>query len=102
MVIIDCMVVISELLMDLRILGMIDSLMGVDSSKPTGQQLTNQSKPHQQLSLEAQYLIPDVLHSINIGRFDGFMMLAGVHLFIECAYLSHKQLSWPCSCWRRL
>lgn len=48
------MVVIAELLMDLRVLGMIEEA-GTRGRAPS------------QAAIEAQYLIPDVLHSISIG-----------------------------------
>jgi hypothetical protein len=52
-VIVDCMVVIAELLMDLRILGMMEEYG-----------MKNRNK----VSLEAHYIVPDVLHSISIGN----------------------------------
>ena len=52
-VIVDCMVVIAELLMDLRILGLLEE---------TG------IKNHNKIPLEAHYIVPDVLHSISIGN----------------------------------
>ena len=54
-VIVDCMVVIAELLMDLRILGLMEDA-GLRNRN-------NNSK----VPLEAHYLVPDVLHSISIG-----------------------------------
>lgn len=52
-VIVDCMVVIAELLMDLRILGILEE-MGM--------------KNRNKVPLEAHYVVPDVLHSISIGE----------------------------------
>ena len=52
-VIVDCMVVIAELLMDLRILGLLEE-SGI--------------KNRNKVPLEAHYIIPDVLHSISIGN----------------------------------
>ena len=49
------MIVIAELLMDLRILGMIEEA-GSRGRTPT------------KAAIEAQYLIPDVLHSSSIGK----------------------------------
>jgi hypothetical protein len=47
------MVVIAELLMDLRILGLLEE-SGI--------------KNRNKVPLEAHYIIPDVLHSISIGN----------------------------------
>lgn len=55
-VIVDCMVVIAELLMDLRILGLME-----DAG------LRNKNS-NNKLPVEAHYLVPDVLHSISIGN----------------------------------
>lgn len=52
-VIVDCMVVIAELLMDLRILSLMED--------------AGMRKNKNKLPVEAHYLVPDVLHSISIG-----------------------------------
>lgn len=49
------MVVIAELLMDLRILGLMEDA-GLRKSKSS------------KVPVEAHYLVPDVLHSISIGK----------------------------------
>lgn len=54
-VIVDCMVVIAELLMDLRILGLMEDA-GLRNNK------------NSKVPIEAHYLVPDVLHSISIGK----------------------------------
>lgn len=65
-VIVDCMVVIAELLMDLRILSLLEDM---------GTNKKNGEKP------EAHYLVPDVLHSISIGEY-----LQNWHCFIKLLF----------------
>jgi len=62
-VIIDCMVVIAELLMDLRILSMEDSVMWSKGSAPPTR-----------FPAESYYLVPDVLHSISIAILAMFVL----------------------------
>lgn len=66
-VIIDCMVVIAELLMDLRLLSM------DEPHKPV-------SRLTSQLPAESRYLIPDVLHSINIAILSLFILELSVKM----------------------
>ena len=62
-VIIDCMVVIAELLMDLRILSMEDSVTWSKGSAPPTR-----------FPAESYYLVPDVLHSISIAILAMFVL----------------------------
>lgn len=74
-VIVDCMIVIAELLMDLRILGMIEEA-GTRGRTPS------------KAAIEAQYLIPDVLHSISIGTFHSTISSTGNSNIVFIAVLA--------------
>ncbi|XP_032784499.1 voltage-gated hydrogen channel 1 [Daphnia magna] len=76
-VIVDCMVVIAELLMDLRILGMLEE---------TG--MKNRSK----VPLEAHYIVPDVLHSISIAILAMFLLETVIK--IAAFGLSFLRMGW--------
>jgi len=64
-VIIDCMIVIAELLMDLRILSMEEAVTFSATRFPT----------------ESYYLVPDVLHSISIAILAMFVLEIGFKMF---------------------